>query len=287
LRDALDQYGEEFKDRAGAREGVRLIQRHAATLLSLPLAEEMTAVEVKTALTKVQGSHPKTATRTRAALSALFSFCIGHGWRKGNPCDRAVWRSMSPPAPKSVPYRMCPLKLLPAFWQRLLDRDTVPSLALAFTIATAARQAETIGMTHDDLDLEQRLWVVPPHKIKMRREHRQPLSDAALDVIARVKAKGRKSSYVFPGLGGSRMGARSMENVMHRQERMPYSVHATARSCFSTALHDVKGFAHEDIELCLAHRPGNAVSHSYNHADAVEKRRDIMQRWGKFLTDRT
>jgi hypothetical protein len=43
----------------------------------------------------------------------------------------------------------------------------------------------------------------------------------------------------------------------------------------------------EDIELCLAHRPGNAVSRSYNHATAIEKRRAIMQWWGDFLTDRT
>ena len=199
LRYALDLYAEEFKDRAGAREGVKLIQRHAATLLTRPLSEEMTAVEVKTTLLKVQASHPKTATRTRAALAALFSFCIGHGWRQGNPCDRAVWRSLSPPAPKSVPYPMLPLKLLPSFWQRLLDRDSVPSLALAFTIAVAARQAETTGLLWDDLDLDARLMIVPPHKIKMRVEHRQPLSDAALDVLARVRAKGENRAMSFPG----------------------------------------------------------------------------------------
>ena len=287
LRDALTLYADEFKDRAGAREGARLIERHAATLLMRPLGEELTAVEVKMALLKVQGSHPKTAARTRAALSALFSFCIGHGWRQGNPCDRAVWRSLSPPAPKSVPYPMLPLKLLPSFWQRLLDRDSVPSLALAFTIAVAARQAETTGLVWGDLDLDARLMIVPPHKIKMRVEHRQPLSDAALDVLDRIRAKGRKSSHVFPGLGGSRMGSRTQSNLMRRQEGMPYSAHAAARSCFSTALHEMTDFAHEDIELCLAHRPGNSVSRSYNHATAIEKRRAIMQWWGEFLTGHT
>jgi integrase len=276
LRDALTLYAADFKDRAGARAGVKLIERHAATLLTRPLGEEMTAVEVKTALTKVQESHPRTSARTRAALSALFSFCIGHGWRQGNPCDRAVWRSISPPAPKSEPYKMMPLKLLPAFWQRLLTKDSVPSLALAFTIATAARQAETTGLVWDDLDLDARLMIVPPHKMKMRREHRQPLSDAAVDVIDRVRAKGRKSSHVFLGLGGSRMGSRTMENLMHRQEGMPYSAHATARACFSTALNEKTKFAHEDIELCLAHLPGTAISRSYNHSDAIEKRRAII-----------
>jgi hypothetical protein len=99
LRDALTMYGEEFKDRAGAREGVRLIKRHAATLLTRPLAQEMTAVEIKAALTKVQASHPKTAVRTRAALSALFSFAIGHGWRQGNPCEARYGAQSRRPRP--------------------------------------------------------------------------------------------------------------------------------------------------------------------------------------------
>jgi integrase len=57
------------------------------------------------------------------------------------------------------------------------------------TIATAARQAKTRQMTWSDLDLN--LWVVPPAKIKMRKEHKQHLSAAALDVLTRVKALDR------------------------------------------------------------------------------------------------
>ena len=165
----------------------------------------MTAVEVKTALVKVQGSHPKTATRTRAALSALFSFCIGHGWRQGNPCDRAVWRSLSPPAPKSVPYPMLPLKLLPSFWQRLLDRDTVPSLALAFTIAVAARQAETTGLVWDDLDLDARLMIVPAAQDQ----------DAARAPTAAIRRGARRAR---PGQG---QGAQ-IEPCLSRAGRLPH-----------------------------------------------------------------
>jgi integrase len=286
LRDALVLYGEEFKDRAGAREGVRLIERHASALLTRPIGQELTAVEVKAALMKVIAATPKTAVRTRAALSALFSFAIGHGWRQGNPCDRALWRSISPPAPRSVPYRMMPLKMLPDFWRRLLDRDTMPALALAFTVATAARQAETTGATWGDFDLDARLWIVPGDKMKMGREHRQPLNDAALDVLARAKALGRRSSYVFPGLGGGRMGSRTMETVMHRQERMSYSVHATARAAFSTFGHEMTDHPHELIELSLAHIEGrgNSVSRSYNRSDALDRRRQLMEDWGAFLT---
>jgi integrase len=178
---------------------------------------------------------------------------------------------------------MPPLKLMPGYWRRLVDHNTVSSLAFAFTIATAARQAETRGMTWDDLDLKQRLWTVPPAKIKMRREHKQHLSAAALEVLARVKALGRKSSYVFPGLGGSRMGSRTMENLQHRIMKMPYSAHAASRATFSTWAHDHTSADHETIEACLAHATGNAVSRAYNRGDQLEKRRALMEDWGKFL----
>jgi integrase len=89
---------------------------------------------------------------------------------------------------------MPPLKIMPGYWRRLVEHNTMSSLALAFTIATAGRQAETRGMTWDALDLDPRLWTVPPHKIKMKREHRQPLNDAALDVLTRVRLLNRKSS---------------------------------------------------------------------------------------------
>ena len=190
---------------------------------------------------------------------------------------------LMPKPPKSEPYRMPPLKLMPDYWRRLVDHNTVSSLALAFTIATAARQAETRGMTHDDLDLDARLWTVPPAKIKMRREHKQHLSAAALDVLAKVKALGRRSSYVFPGLGGSRMGSRTMENLQHRIMKMPYSAHAASRATFSTWAHDMTDFDHETIEACLAHATGNSVSRAYNRGDQLEKRRALMEEWGKFL----
>ena len=65
---------------------------------------------------------------------------------------------------------MLPLKLLPSFWQRLLDRDSVPSPVLVIAIAVAARQAETTWLVWGDLDLR-RAWlmIVPLHKIKMRQ----------------------------------------------------------------------------------------------------------------------
>ena len=68
------RYGKEIKDKPSAREGVRLIKRHAATLLSKPANVNLGPLEIKTALAKVIAATPKTGSRTRAALSALFEY---------------------------------------------------------------------------------------------------------------------------------------------------------------------------------------------------------------------
>jgi hypothetical protein len=69
---------------------------------------------------------------------------------------------------------------------------------------------------------------------------------------------------------------------MHRQIGMPYSTHATARATFA---HEMTDHPHELIELCLAHAEGrgNSVARVYNRSDALERRRQLMADWGKFL----
>jgi integrase len=74
-----------------------------------------------------------------------------------------------------------------------------------------------------------------------------------------------------------------MENLQHRIMKMPYSAHAASRATFSTWAHDMTDFDHETIEACLAHATGNSVSRAYNRGDQLEKRRALMEEWGKFL----
>ena len=47
-------------------------------------------------------------------------------------------------------------------------------------------------------------------------------------------------------------------------------------------LHE-QGYAHEHIELQLAHAPRNAVSAAYNHALYLQPRAKMMQDWANFL----
>ena len=76
--------------------------------------------------------------------------------------------------------------------------DAVAARALEFAILTAARTGEVLGARWDEIDLENKIWTVPASRMKAGREHRVPMSTAALAVVERLKAI-RQNDFVFPG----------------------------------------------------------------------------------------
>jgi hypothetical protein len=92
------------------------------------------------------------------------------------------------------------------------------------------------------------------------------------------------SEWLFPG---DRNKNKPMSNnaILKALERMDYKGRMTGhgfRGLASTILHE-KGYAHEHIELQLAHAPRNAVSAAYKHALYLEPRAKMMQEWADFL----
>jgi integrase len=73
----------------------------------------------------------------------------------------------------------------------------VGAAALEFLILTASRTGEVIGARRSEVDLRARIWVVPAERMKGDREHRVPLSSAAVAVLRGME--GDSDSYLFPG----------------------------------------------------------------------------------------
>ena len=70
----------------------------------------------------------------------------------------------------------------------LRQQEGVAARALEFAILTAARTGEVIGARWDEINLDERLWTVPAERMKAGREHRVPLSDAALAILEQMAA---------------------------------------------------------------------------------------------------
>ena len=64
-----------------------------------------------------------------------------------------------------------PFKELPGFVEEPTAGHT-GALALEFLILTASRTGEVLGVPLAEIDLDARLWTVPPARMKAHREHR-------------------------------------------------------------------------------------------------------------------
>jgi integrase len=89
---------------------------------------------------------------------------------------------------------------------------------LEFAILTAARSGEVLGARWDEIDFQNKVWTVPPERMKGGREHRVPLSDRAMSIINQFH-QARMSEFVFPGFKREcRLNNSALEAVLRRAQ---------------------------------------------------------------------
>ena len=142
---------------------------------------------------------------------------------------------------------------LPAFMAVVRQHPDLAARALEFTILTAARTDEVRLADWSEIDLTTRTWTVPTTRMKMKKEHRVPLSDAAMALLGTLPSAGARSGLVFPGFRPGRPLAKmSLLLLVRRLGQSDVTVHGF-RSTFSTWAAERTSFAGELVELSLAH----------------------------------
>lgn len=80
----------------------------------------------------------------------------------------------------------------------------------------------------------------------------------------------------------------SENTLLYALYRLGYHSRATVhgfRATASTILNE-KGFNRDYIEIQLAHAERNSSRASYNHAQYLEPRRDMLQWWANYLDEK-
>jgi integrase len=179
-----------------------------------------------------------------------------------------------------------PYDALPAFLEKLRERETMAGKALEYTILTASRSGETLGATWAEIDLKIKVWTVPAKRTKAGRVHRVPLSQRALAILEEVSAlrQGNANDYVFPGQQRGRpLSAMAMEMLLRRMKIENATVHGF-RSSFRDWVGEQTAFPREVAEAALGHIVGDEVERAYRRGDALEKRRKLMEMWSAYCT---
>ena len=229
---------------------------------------------------------PETASRVRQRIEAVLDYAAAVGARTGD--NPARWRGhldnllAKPSKVKRVEHHAAlDWREAPAFMAELARREGIAAKALAFAILTAARSGEVRGMTWREVDRGAAVWTVPASRIKAGKEHRVPLTAAALALLGEP---GEPEAPVFPSpmRGEAPLSDRTLTAVLRRMGRGELTAHGF-RSTFRDWAGETTAHAREVIEAALAHRLQDKAEAAYARGDLFAKRRRLMEDWAAFL----
>jgi integrase len=190
---------------------------------------------------------------------------------------------------KVVHHAALPFDDMRGFLAALRHRIGMAARALEFAALTAARTGEVLGARWGEIDLATKVWIVPADRMKAGREHRGPLSDAALDVLKKVRPLALMqdgtpdpAAPVFPGPRRAlSMSNMTMLMLLRRMKRDDLTAHGF-RSTFSDWAAERTAYPREVVEMALAHTVENKVERAYRRGDLFEKWRRLMADWASF-----
>jgi integrase len=255
----------------------------------LPVAEVDTGAVMRV-LEPIWREKAETASRLRGRIESVLDYAKARGWRDGE--NAARWRghveNMLPKRSKVAPvqhHAALPWQEISGFMASLANQQGLGALALRFTILTAARTSEAIEARWSEIDMTAGVWTVPAARMKAAKEHRVPLSDAAVAVLREVAPlrDDERGGWVFPGARAGRpLSNMAFLMLLRRMERGDLTAHGF-RSCFRDWAAET-GQPADSAEASLAHTLGNKVQAAYQRGDLLERRRKLMDAWAEFCT---
>jgi len=264
-----------------AAEWQRSIANLSVAFLDMDVAAVDTAAVMRE-LDPIWPIAPEAASRLRGRIESILDWSKVRGHRDGeNP---ARWRGhldhLLPPRLRVRPvehHAALPYDEIGAFMADLRGRKGVAAMALEFAILTATRSGEVLGATWREVD--RKLWTIPAGRMKAATEHRVPLSDRALEILAEMSAiRGGPDDCVFPSPRGRPFHRHAMLKVLQRMGCTDLSVHGF-RSTFRDWAGNETHFPREVCEQALGHVIGEQA---YRRSDALEKRRRLMDAWSSY-----
>ncbi len=174
---------------------------------------------------------------------------------------------------------------IPGFF-KTLERSAIyfPTKAgIQLLWLTLARPVEVIGARWDEFDIDNAIWTIPAHRMKMRQPHAMPLPKQAIALLKLLKAVNRTSEYLVPNRVNPRRGAahslfvKAFYSLGYTDKFTPHGVRVTGRTILGEQGHD-----RDALERQLAHRDKKEVR-AYDQGDRLEPRRKIMQGWADYL----
>jgi integrase len=267
LANHADEWGE--RHRAGFKTLVRM---HAGALAEVPV-NRITTEQIADTLRPIwNGPGNSRGNRLRRLIESILTA------KRVEP-NPATWARLRELLSKKIaevkPRAAMAAKDIPAFMATL--GDEVESRALKFVILTGVRRKEALGARWREFDLANRVWIVPGERMKMKRDHAVPLTDA---MIACLGPGGNDDAFVFPSRRTG--GMLGHEALSMREHGATLHGFRSTLSTWAEEQDDGRAYPRAVIKAVLAHGKGDAVTAAYLRSDLFKARRKLMEVWSAF-----
>lgn len=223
------------------------------------------------------------ANKARRRCGEVFRYAVVTGRAKYNPAPDLA-DAMKGYRKKNFPF--LPAEQIPAFNQALAgySGSIVSKIATQVLQYTAMRTKELRSMQWANVDFENRIITIDAEVMKSRKQHLVPMSQQVHDLLRQLQPITSISPFVFAGRNDKKKSI-SENAVLLVIRQIGYEGLASGhgfRHQFSTILNE-HGWPHDAIERQLAHVDRNNIRGIYNHAQYLEKRKEMMQWWADYI----
>ncbi len=280
----LEQKRAGWRNPRQPQDWLRSLERYAFPRIGRMPVSEVASPDLLRILTPIWHAKAETARRVRQRLHAVLEWAVAMELRSDNPCNR-IGPVLGPQHDVVRHQRALPHRDVAAAIEtvRASGAAEAAKLAFEFLVLTAARSGEVRGARWAEMDTADHVWTVPAVRMKMKREHRVPLSRRAVAVLDAARALGDGAGLVFPGRGGVEIAKTSLPRLL--QEHGVAAVPHGFRSSFRDWAAEETDHPREVIEAALAHLVQNPVEAAYARSDLFERRRRLMDDWASACSE--
>ena len=270
------------------KEWETTLQRFAFPYIGRKRIDTITSADVMECLAPIWNEKATTARRVRNRIEAVLDYAVAQGHREFNPAGKAIAKALPNNSKQQEHHEAIPYAELSGVLAEIRESSTTPIMRLAFELLVlcASRSNEVRGALWNEVNWECQTWTVPADRMKMRKEHRVPLSDRAMEVLREaweISSEGGPDGLIFPSPRDKKpMTTATMARVL-KENGIGGTIHGN-RSAFRDWAIERTNVSWAVGESALAHRLGGSVETAYARTDLFEQRRELMQQWSDFLS---
>ena len=291
----------ELRNQKAINQWINTIRTYANPVIGKRRIEDITERHIIKILKPIWFDKAETASRLRQRIVKVLNYGIRK--QRLNLRNVAEWASLDGELPKAKTiikktkkhHPALPVEQIPAFMNALKKRTAISARLLEFIILNGCRFNEAAGALWSELDLNERVLVIPAERMKAGKAHTLPLSDASIMLISELY-RDPSNPYIFQPPTAQRFSDAAITQLIRRMDRDSNRwqdndgrtvVTHGFRSSFKEWARSPNRYSHQPYddeisEIQLAHVNSDSTRAAYARGSLIDERSEMMSEWADF-----